>query len=202
MNKKTPGPYQDHPILGRRPKKELSREEQYDAFLELARHHGISDPQNDPETWQKLAVSLAMTHVPRLRPTQPPGPKTKRTAYDMYVFLSAYWSNTKKQKRGALKQMAKDPFWVELGFAEKPKKLHPTFEDDTTKVHQTFRYILQAVRDDSVRAEIACEHEKSTKALFAFFRETPGAVEAMRLHLADDPEEWAAFLARLNEKQD
>jgi hypothetical protein len=119
MTKPAPNPYRGNPLLGERPKRALTREDEHKRFLALFEHYGISDPQNDPYAAIKLAYSLARTFVPGFQPERRRGVKEKWDAFERVMILQEYCriQNEFPQKGDIkiLQEMAGYPDYQERG---------------------------------------------------------------------------------------
>ena len=117
---KVSSPYKGNSLLDKRPDRPLTAEELQERILALLEHYGINEPKDDPKTADKLALSLAEAHVPGLQPIRKRGRPKRRTPVDvaafLFDFIHAQVQSGTAPRQTTLKQMSKDPWWVENGF--------------------------------------------------------------------------------------
>jgi len=87
MSNRQRNPYQDHPVLGKHPDRELTNNEIVKLFSELFKYYGIRDPIDEDvyDALSKLALNLAMEFVPAFQPKKKRGPKRQWLVSEMIV---------------------------------------------------------------------------------------------------------------------
>lgn len=176
-------PYEENPLLGRRPNQPLTPEALHERFIALCKHHGISDPEHDPEAMAKIAYRLAKTHVPGFQPKRPAGRPKERTPFELAVFLVDFIHTQIESGiapvQTALKQMSKDPWWVQDGF------------DNTKKdVLQAMRHEMQELRKPGAFEQVISEINTMSVSFFEWLKKNPEEQRSMRDKLGEDFPAW------------
>lgn len=114
MSKRTPNPYKDHPLLGRRTKHPLTHEEKIERFLALFEQHKIEEP----DALSKLAICLAYTFVPAFQLAGRAGRPLKRDHPIDEAFIVMEFERRKsefphKRPSEIYRDMAKTPEYKE-----------------------------------------------------------------------------------------
>ena len=127
MSNRRSNPYQDHPVLGKHPDRELTKNEIVELFSELFKYYGIRYPiKNDEDgfdAFSDLAFKLAMEFVPAFQPRKKRGPKPQWSVSEMIAAQDEF--NRIKSKFPSLKH---DEIFKKMSALEKYKDMRVTSE--------------------------------------------------------------------------